>query len=335
MSEFREDPTSGDWTIIAPGRAARPAFLSAKRVPRVPTPKTGCPFEHPEKNGNWPPLSAYPAEKNWRIIVLPNKYPAVTHGDNCSTPFIDGPYRGMTGIGIHELVITRDHYKNFAELDKKTAVEVFRVIQGRCAAAAKDHCLSYVVPFFNWGLKAGASVFHPHYQILGLPIVPSHNSRSLRGAQGYFKKHRRCVRCDVIKIERAKGVRVIAENRNAIAISPYASRIPFEVRIMPKKHLPFFHKTGDETLADVAVLLQTVMGRLKKYVNDPDLNFFIHEAPIDGENHAYHHWHVEILPRVSTLAGFEFSTGICINVVDPESATKILQGKTKAKNGYH
>ena len=335
MNEFRENPASGDWVIIAPGRAARPAFLDAKKKARKPTPKASCPFEHLEKSGNWPPIAAYPSAKNWRIVVVNNKYPALVHGTVCSSLFRRGVYRARTGVGEHELVITRDHGKNLADIGLREARELFRIFQERCRAAAKDPCLVYIVPFFNWGQNAGASIGHPHYQVLALPIVPGHIARSLAGAERYFNTHHRCVRCDMVKEERAEGRRVIAENKHAIALAPYASKVPFEVMILPRAHYPYFRKTPDAVIRDVVVLLQSVMKRLRTYANDPDLNFFVHEAPIDEKKHAYHHWHVEVLPRVSVPAGFEFSTGIYIDIVDPDTATAILRGAVKAQKNYH
>ena len=337
MSEFRQDPVSGDWVIIAPGRAARPQFLEIKKKARKPSPVATCPFDDLEKSGNWPPLAATPSKEKWRVAVIPNKYPALSpatlsgHGDACSTPFRHGFYRAMTGIGRHELVIARDHAKNFAALDRRAAAEVFRAIQARVRAAAKDPCINYVSIFFNWGPLAGASVWHPHYQILALPIVPAHSAGSLAGAKAYFKKNRRCVRCDILKAEAKEGTRIIAENGNAVAFAPYASKIPLEVRVMPKRHFPYFHKTPDAVLRDVSFLLQTVLKDMKSRANDPDLNFYIHEAPVDGRNNDYHHWHVEVLPRVSTPAGFEFSTAIYINVIDPDRAAAILRGKKISK----
>jgi len=340
MSELHRDPSSGDWVIIAPGRAARPVFLDRKRVPRVPAPKATCPFEHPEKTGNWPPVASYPAGtekevvKKWRILAFPNKYPILTHGKVCSIPFRRGLYEGRTGIGSHEIVITREHMKNFGALDAATAKALFGMFQDRCRAAADDPCLVYVVPFFNWGPNAGASVWHPHYQVLALPVVPGHSGQSLAGTRAYFAKHHRCVRCEAVRAEQKEKIRVVAENRNAIAITPFASKVPFEVRILPKRHYPYFYKTPAAVTGDVALLLQRVMRDLKQRVNDPDLNFFIHEAPVDGKAHEYHHWHVEVLPRLTIPAGFEFSTGIFVDIVDPAEAAAILRGKAKARPHY-
>ncbi len=338
MSEFHRDLSSGDWVIIAPGRAARPAFLDAPKKPRVPSLKATCPFENLEKTGNWPPIAVYPARasvKTAKIVVIANKYPALVHDGICSVPFRDGFYEGRTGMGAHEVIITRDHNKNFAQLTARDAELVFKAFRDRCRTFAKDKCLKYAVPFFNWGPNAGASVWHPHYQILALPLVPEHSAQSLAGAKAYFKKNHRCLRCDIIKTERAAKKRVVAENKGAIAITPYASKVPFEVRILPKAHHEYFYKTPSRAVADVTQLLQTVLRQLKKHVNDPDYNVFVHEAPLDGEKHDYHHWHVEVLPRISTPAGVEFSTGIFINIVEPAMAASIVRGEANAAKTYH
>jgi UDPglucose--hexose-1-phosphate uridylyltransferase len=328
MSELRKDLISGDWVIIAPGRAERPQFLDVKKPPRKLSLLATCPFENLEKTGN-PILASYPEGKNWRIVVVPNKYPALllAHEEQCAVPLHQGIYEFKEGIGEHVLIITRDHKKNFAALDLNSAAAVFDVFQDRYRAMAKDKCVKYVVPFFNWGFSAGASVGHPHYQIIATPAIPSHTDHSLRGAESYFKKKGRCARCDIIAFERKDRQRVVAENKDAIVLAPYASKLPFELSIMPKKHFPSFEKTPASVLRGTAALVQVAMRAMKKNLNDPDLNFFIHSAPIDGKNYPYHHWHIELFPRVSTPAGFEFSTGIYINTVAPEKAVKLLRAK--------
>lgn len=313
--------------LLAPGRAARPKFLDKKKKPRKPSPKSTCPFEDLKKSGNWPPIFVYPDEKKWEIAVIPNKYPAVARGTACSVPFRQGIYHARTAVGMHSLLITRDHNKHFIDLDKAGAAKVFEILQALHCMAAKDKCAAYVSSFYNYGVGAGASLWHPHYQILSLPIIPPHTVHSLRGASDYFKKYGRCVRCDIIKVERKRKVRVIAENAHALAIAPYASKRPFEVMVLPKKHWASFRETSPAAVRDVALLLQSVMQGMKKYMNDPDLNFFVHDTPLDHKDYRHHHWHIELTPRVSFDAGFEFSTGIEINIVDPDNAAAILRGK--------
>ena len=327
MSELRQDLISGDWVIIAPGRATRPNFLDEKKKARKPQLKSVCPFEDLEASHN-SPIALYPAgasKKDWRIAVIPNKYPALAHGEECAIPMRHGIYEMMGGIGEHVLIISRDHYKNFADLGANDAAAIFKVFQDRCRIAAKDPCVKYAAPFCNWGPLAGASVWHPHYQFMATPAIPSHTAHSLRGSEVYFKKNHRCARCDVVKFERKEGRRIFAENAEALAFAPYASKTAFELTITPKRHFSDFVKTPDAVIRATAALLQSAMKHMKKNLNDPDLNFLIHSAPVDGKSYPYHHWHIELIPRTSTPAGFEISTGIYINTTAPEQAAKILK----------
>ncbi len=324
MSELRQDPISGDWVIIAPSRNARPHYLDKKKTKRKPTPKSECPFEDLEASHNQP-IALYPNDRKWRIAVIPNKYPAFAHENQCATPIRDGIYELMEGVGEHVLIITRNHNKNFADLDLDEATDVFKVFQDRYRIASKDPCVRYATAFYNFGPGGGASVWHPHYQFMAMPAIPSHSTRSLENTEKYFKKNRRCLRCDVIAFERKKKARVFAENGHAIALAPYASKLPFEFGILPKKHFASFAETPESVIRATAELVQLAMKQLKKNMNDPDLNFFIHSTSIDGHPYPHHHWHIEIFPRISTPAGFEFSTGMYINTVEPENAVKILR----------
>ncbi len=326
MSELRQDIVSGDWVLLAPGRAARPRFLDAKKGKRTASPKKGCPFEDLATVSGKPPRFVYPSAARWKIAVVPNKYPAVTSDGAASVPFRAGLYRGRTAVGTHDLVITRDHHAPFADLSPAGAVRVFATFQRFHREAAREGSAAYIVSFYNYGASAGSSVWHPHYQILTLPVVPDHVAHSVRGASAYFRRHGRCVRCDIIKAERRAKVRVIAENADAIAIVPYASKKPFEVSIMPRRHTSSFHATSPEALRSVALLARAVARRIRTRLHDPDFNFFVHDAPLARKENPHHHWHVEMVPRVSVDAGFELSTGIIINVMDPDRAAAMLRG---------
>lgn len=327
MSELRQDLVSGDWVLLAPVRAGRPKFLDEKKKPRKPSPKNTCPFENLEKSGNWPPLVTYPDEKSWQMAIIPNKYPAITHEADCSVPFVDGIYHARTAVGTHNLLITRDHNKHFVDLNKTEITRLFELLRAYHITMAEDKCNAYVSSFYNWGQTAGGSVWHPHYQMITVPIIPAHVAHSLRNEALYRKNHGTCARCDIIAFERKKKNRVVVEGEHAIAIVPYASKKPFEVNVLPKKHSVSFRDASPAVVKDVALVLQNVLIRMKKYLNDPDLNFFIHDTPIDGRDHGYHHWHIEVIPKISIDAGFELSTGIEINIVDPDKGAAILRGK--------
>lgn len=338
MSELRQDLVSGDWVIIAPGRARRPDSYGKNKTKRIPAPKRACPFEDLAKSGNTP-LALYSSRGvvrgadaargagSWDVAVIPNKYPALVHEAVCAAPFSHGIYQAMTGVGSQELIVTRDHNKSFSALAPATAARLFGVFQDRHRVAGQDPCLVYATTFLNYGPSVGSSVWHPHYQFAALPFVPPHILHSLHGAKQYFKRHHRCVRCDIITQEKKEKKRVIAENAFAIAFAPYASKRPFEAAILPKTHVPRFVDASPRVLAGIASLAQLVLRRLKQYAGDPDLNFFVHDAPLDGKPHPYHHSHVEVVPNVSRLGGLEYSTYIDINVVDPEMAAHVLRGK--------
>ncbi len=343
MSEFRQDLVSGDWVIVAPERIKRPHDFLPKRQKRSVSPKATCPFEDLDKSGNKPILAAVPkwvenpdARKgrgsdrkrlSWRAVVVPNKYPALSHSHICAVVLKEGIYNAARGVGHHELIITRDHVRNLAALPLQQSAEMFGLLQERYRALAKDDCLHYVVSFFNWGATAGASLTHPHMQLLSLPIIPPDVAHSLHGSKKYYKFHQRCAHCDMVKFERKYKNRIVAENSFAIAFAPFASRSPFEVRIFPKRHRPYFERTPAVELKAVTAVLQEVLRRIERHLNDPDLNFFIHTSPLKRQqDYAHYHWHIEILPKISTPAGFEMSTGIEIDVIDPDRAARVLRG---------
>lgn len=327
MSELRQDLVSGDWIILATERVKRLHQLLPKHKKRVSAPKSTCPFENLEKSGNWPAVALVPNTGRWRIAIIPNKYPALRqHGNICSVFCHKGPYLEASGVGRHELVITADHDKTLAHLTNEQGTELFKVLQNRYRELAKDPCLLYTLTFFNWGESAGGSVYHPHYQMLTLPIVPPDVQHSLTGSQSYFRKHRRCVQCTMLAFEQKSKTRIIAENRDTIAVAPFVSRQPFEIRVFPKRHAPYFEKTSAREIRSVAELMQEVLKKIEKNLRDPDLNFFIHTAPLKNQNqYRHYHWHIEIIPKISLRAGFELGTGVDINVVDPDAAAKLLK----------
>ncbi|OGZ54368.1 MAG: hypothetical protein A3B25_01745 [Candidatus Ryanbacteria bacterium RIFCSPLOWO2_01_FULL_48_26] len=331
MSELRRDLVSGDWIIMAPERAKRPKFPGVKKSKRIASPIKECPFEDLTWSGNWPPILSFPNDAKWEVVLIRNKYPALFHIKGCAQSFKNGPHLIRSGVGEHDLVITKDHYKNFADISLAHATEVFKILQRRYKMLAKDECSVYTSTFFNWGPSAGASLYHPHYQVLTLPIIPPDIEHSLNGSRRYFAAHRKCVHCVMLDFDMKEKKRIIETNSSAIAVVPFVSRVPFEVRIFPKKHFPRFEATPEKTLKGVAALLQSILKRIRKNIGDPDLNFFIHTAPLKGGSFGYYHWHIEIIPKISNWGGFELGTGIDINVVDPEMAMAILRGKTPKK----
>lgn len=330
MSELRQDLVSGDWIILAPERAKRPELFGPKKSVRKILPRSTCPFESKtikKSSANWPPILSYPNDKNWKAIVVHNKYPALKHFRGCSLDLRHGPNATKTGVGNHDLLITRDHNKNFADLSQNDAVEVLSLLQKRYKELAKDMCNFYTSTFFNWGSSAGASVYHPHYHILTLPIIPPDVAHSLNGSKRYFEAHKRCVHCVILSFDLKEKKRIIDKNRYSVSLSPFVARSPFEVRIFPLRHRARFEDTPKKELKAVADILQKALRRIRINLKDPDLNFFIHTSPLKNLKYNYYHWHIEIIPKINIFGGFELSTGVEINVVDPERAALILKGK--------
>lgn len=324
-SQLRQDLVSGDWIVIAPGRAKRPDQFIKKIVKRKVASKATCPFEDPQKTGHGEPILAY-GNKKWDLQILENKYPAFTHKKTCSVIMKDGPYSVTETGGHHELLITRDHNKNFPKLSKDQARQVLEAFRDRYLMLTSDKCIDYISMFHNWGPSAGASIYHPHYQFIAAPIVPPDIMHSLKGSIQYYADHKKCVHCVMIDWEKKYKKRIVYENAGAIAFTPFVSKSAFEVRIFPKKHLPYFENTLDTDMDYVADALQHTLRKIEKNLHDSDYNFFIHTASLkDKETHSQYHWHIEVIPKISLVAGFELGTGIEINSADPDVAAKLLK----------
>ncbi len=331
-SELRQDIVSGDWIVIAPKRAKKPKQFIGKEK-RIRAPIKNCPFENPQESGHGEPILIYKRQEirdkrqaEWLVQIVPNKYPAFSQKNICPRVIHQGPYSTIEGVGHHDLVITRDHHKNFPHLSESDANLIFKSFQDRYRMLIGDSCSAYVSIFHNWGPKAGASIYHPHYQMISIPVIPPDVGHSLAGSSRYFKKFKKCVHCTMIKWEKKNKRRIIYENKGAIAFTPFVSREPFELRVFPKKHLPYFEDTSVQDLKWVVEALQKALMKMEKNLKDPDYNFFIHTAPIlNKKKYSNYHWHIEIQPKISISAGFELGTGIEITVVDPDEAAKILK----------
>ncbi|MDE1970377.1 MAG: DUF4921 family protein [Patescibacteria group bacterium] len=327
-SELRRDLVSGEWVLIAPTRARRKED-SQSALHRTVSPKEHCPFENPQATGHGDPLLTFRSPRHpdtWFLQIIPNKYPGVTKGDICPVKEQHGPFSRMEGIGFHELLILHDHAMPIGDLISEEMDILLRALQDRYRVIAENPCADYISIFHNWGPEGGASLDHPHLQILSLPIVPPDIEDSLLGSKRYYKKYGSCVHCEIINWEQREQERIIFENEQAIVIAPYVSRTSYEVRIFPKVHQSYFEDATSRARLAIAEALRFTLAQIKKKLDDPDLNFFIHTAPVHNkELWQYYHWHIEVLPRMSHLAGLELGTGIDIVVVDPKDAAALLR----------
>lgn len=329
--ELRQDLTSGDWVLFSPKRSAKPhQFKISTKVQRVP--KSRCVFENPAIASGGGVLASYPDPKKWRVQVVPNKYPVILDKKETAKIRRDGLYSHMEGYGHHELIITKDHDVNFPKLPTADANMLFNAFRERYKEIAKDINTDYISIFQNWGPKTGASMYHPHYQILSTPIVPPASARSLSNSKKFNREHKKCVHCYQIEMAK-KGRRVIHEDKLSIAFAPYAPKEPFEFTVIPKIHSSYFEDATESEIYSVVINLQKALLKLEKMAKNVNYNFYIHTAPSkDKKNYGFYHWHIqviprEITPRLGVVGGFELATGIEVNSVLPEDSVKILNAK--------
>ncbi|MBI2609695.1 HIT domain-containing protein [Candidatus Giovannonibacteria bacterium] len=333
MSEFRKDIVSGDWILVASGSAKRPHFLKEDRRKKTSIKK--CPFEDPQKSGNgdalfWRPLPTASGENrekfsSWFVQVVKNKFPILNPHKVCPVTVKNGSEQSFGGVGFHEIVVTRNHARSLGFMTREELKLVLETYRERYRALSSEKCVEYVLIYHNNGLKAGATVGHPHSQIVALPIIPTDVKRSLDGSSRYYEKHKRCVHCTVIKDESRAKKRVIYKNKHFIVICPYASHVSAEIRLFPITHNPRFEDMHEAQYDSFVEAVRVVFAKLNKALHDPDYNFFIHTAPPKSKNYKHYHWHFEILPRTNIWGGVELGTGIEVVRILPENAAKILR----------
>jgi UDPglucose--hexose-1-phosphate uridylyltransferase len=278
-----------------------------------------------------PEIEAYREDKSlpntpgWLIRVIPNKFPALQIEGDLDKRGV-GVFDMSGGIGAHEVIIeTPEHNKTTAEL---TDVELQRVIwtyQNRGLDLHKDMRIKYSMIFKNQGDPAGASLEHPHSQLIALPMIPKNVHEELVGAKSYYEYKERCIFCDMIRQEIQEKERLIAENKRFLNFSPFVSRFPFEMWIIPKQHRSDFCTIQKEEISDLTKILKDALMRIKILLSDPSYNFIIHTSPFEDGDRADYHWHIEIMPRLMRVAGFEWGTGFYVNPTPPEIAAKYLK----------
>ncbi|OGX15615.1 MAG: galactose-1-phosphate uridylyltransferase [Omnitrophica WOR_2 bacterium RBG_13_41_10] len=337
MPELRKDPIIGRWVIIATERSKRPDQFTAQ-AEQEPVEKP-CPFCEGKEKETPPEIYAIRPRNNpanapgWDLRVVPSIAPFLRiEGDLDRRG--DGLYDLMNGIGAHEIIIeTNQHIANMADLSDEQIAKVIACYRDRVLDLEKDKRFKYVLIFKNYGWAAGSGrIKHTRSQIIATPVNPKRVKEELVGARHYYEYHERCVFCDLIRQELETKDRLILDIDGYIAISPFASRFPFEAWILPKKHSCDFTNLEMASRLDLARILRKTLAKLKKGLNDPPYNYVIHTAPFKRPKVGYwksidhdYHWHIEIMPRLTRVAGFEWGTGFYICPLPPEDAAKFLR----------
>ncbi len=328
MPELRKDPIHGRWVIISTERGRRPSdFVVEQHKPAGGF----CPLCEGNEDKTPPEVLAFrgngtpPNSPGWSLRVVPNKFPALRIEGELNREG-EGIYDKMNGIGAHEVLVeTPLHQETLATLPPKAVENVLWAYRERIMDLQRDPRLRYVLVFKNHGVAAGASLEHSHSQLIALPIVPRRVSEEIEGARNYFQYKERCVFCDIIRQEIRQKARVISENQAFVSIAAFASRFPFETWVLPKKHHSHFEHMDPFEYEQAAQILSDTLRRMNQVLNNPPYNYIIHTSSFSDTEENYYHWHFEIMPKLTKVAGFEWGTGFYINPTPPEEAAGYLR----------
>lgn len=266
-----------------------------------------------------------PNDPNWTLRVVPNKFPALRIEGELGKA-ADGIYDRMHGIGAHEVVIESErHDVDLFDLPEKRFEDVLWAYRDRLLDLKKDSRFKSVLIFKNHGAAAGASLTHSHSQLIALPVIPKRVMEEMNGCREYYRFRDRCLFCDIVVQEMDQKVRIVEETGEFLAFSPYAPRFPFETWIVPKRHQCAYEMIeGDQAKALAAVFRRTLR-RLNLALENPPFNFIVHSAPFSERAADFFHWHIEIMPKLTKVAGFEWGSGFYINPTPPEESAKYLR----------
>jgi UDPglucose--hexose-1-phosphate uridylyltransferase len=325
LPQLRKDPVTGRWVIISTTRSRRPSDFTQTRG--LPKPNGRCPFCSGHEADTPPEILSYRESGNghWNLRVVPNKFPAL-RVEGMLDREGEGLYDRMSGVGAHEVIIeSPEHKVSLADLPEKRVEDLFWAFRDRILDLKRDSRLRYVLLFKNHGEAAGASLEHTHSQLIALPVVPIQVQEEIDGSRRYYSFKERCVFCDIVRQESNDGARVILETDEVLVISPYAPRFPFETWVLPRAHNSHFETAHPSLIQNVAWATRAIIRKIEKVLEHPAYNFLIHTAPIHAAPLDHYHWHLEIIPRLSRVAGFEWGAGFYINPTPPEESAQFLR----------
>jgi len=330
VPELRKDPITGTWVIISEERRQRPRYYQIVGDQDLSTPEN-CPFcpgneamTPPETYALRPGHSAANGP-GWETRVVPNKFPALRVEGQLRKSG-EGFYDKMSGIGAHEVLIeTPRHAHTWYDGDAALIANTLRAARSRVLDLKRDTRFRYLMVFKNFGAIAGATLSHSHTQLIALPVVPLRVEEEIEGGRAHFARKERCLFCDIIQYEQEADRRLLLENEHFAVLAPYAPRFSFELAVYPKRHAPEFESTPDAELESLSRVLSEVLGRAGRLLDRPDFNLILHNAPCQNRVGEFFHWHIEFMPVLARVAGFEWGTGFYINPVSPEESVQELR----------
>src|SRR6476661_749096 len=329
MPELRKDAVTGRWVIISTERRKRPSDFRLERPTVIG--EQFCPFCTGREQMTPPEVLAFrnngsgPNSAGWDLRVVPNKFPALQVEGSLDRQG-DGLFDRMNGIGAHEVIIeSPDHGKSLAAMSEAEIERVLWAFRERIADLKRDTRFRYILIFKNHGATAGATLEHSHSQLIALPIIPTSVQEELDGCRAHYFQKERCIYCDILRQDIADGDRIVAENPEFLCVTPYAPRFPFEMWILPKRHAGYFEESQKTQFEFLAPILSEALRRMDKVLARPSYNFVLHSSPLHEKTGDFYHWHIEIIPKLTQVAGFEWGTGFYINPVAPEESAKFLR----------
>jgi len=329
LPELRKDPITHRWVIISTDRAKRPTDFARSRVEIKGN--GFCPFCYGNESKTPPEILVYGGNgrvantPGWNVRVVPNKFPALGIEGSLDRQGI-GLFDKMNGIGAHEVIIeTPDHRSTLATVSSAQVEQVLWAYRDRMIDLKNDKRFRYILVFKNHGEAAGASLEHTHSQLIALAIVPKQVYEEIDNARRYYEEKERCIFCDIVRQECDDGARLIAENDHCVALAPYAPRFPFETWVLPKKHGSAFEAEPAAVISSAASMLRNMLRRLDQVLDHPPYNYVVHTSPVGDERNEHYHWHIEMMPTLTKVAGFEWGTGFYINPTPPEESARFLR----------
>ena len=338
MPELRRDPVVGYWTIVSTERSRRPLEVKPKALAE----RRACPFCEGREFETTSEVYAIrragsaPDTPGWDVRTIVSKVPILSQ-DVTADRYGQGIYDLMTGAGRHEIIVeTPGHRQDLDELGLEQIGKVIATYVERFKSLEQDPRFKYGLLFKNHGLVSGAAqdvIRHSRSQLIGLPITPKRVKEELQATKSYFERRDRCVFCDILRQEAGEGERLVSQNETFFAFCPFASRSPFEIWVLPKKHNADFGKLAPEDFPALAAILKECLAKIRVLLDDPPFNIILHTAPFRHKKKEIYwktieedyHWYLHISPRLTHSAGFEWGTGIHINPTPPEDAALLLR----------
>lgn len=322
MSQLRLNPLTGRWVTVASERAGRPGDLISRQLNVQADPDQRCPFCPGNEEATPPALETYGPNGNWLVRVVPNLYPAFEGHDPLRVQNLGPVFTQAEASGVHEvLVFSPDHLSSWADLDDKGAGLAMAAIRDRMEDHARRSTVRYTQAIVNMGREAGASLDHPHGQLLGIPFVPGEIAEE---EAGFRRFEGSCLLCTMAEAEVKAGHRLVFEDERVVVVCPFWSGAPYEMLIVPRTHEIHLEDAAPPDIVAIGRGLRDALRLLRSKVGDVAYNIVFHTAPHHHEGPF--HWHVHVVPRLTSLAGFEQGTGVMINIVPPELATQHLTG---------